>query len=321
METSMSNKNKHVSVLALNPAVDISYIIPQLLEYQKVRAEQTLYHPGGNGINIARALEELEIPAHCCGIKAGESGDLLLKLLAGIPEERFTWFSVDGETRINTTIMQHNPPGQYEIASEGPEISSDALQHVCNCLLDSAGNGITVLTGLLPPGVPKSTYAELVKRINAQGGRAVVDARGEVLQQAIEAGPWLARLNRNILESAMNQRMDSVEDIAAAARTIQQQGIAYVCVTLGDMGAVLLDKENSYHCKAPKIHKQSTVGCGDSMVTGLIASALKGESTQQMLRFGVLCASATASQPGTALFRSEDLRFENFEIEATVLDD
>ena len=146
-------------------------------------------------------------------------------------------------------------------------------------------------------------------RINAQGGRAVVDARGEILQQAIEGGPRLARLNRNILESSMNQRMDSVEDIAAAARTIQQQGIAYVCVTLGDMGAVLLDKENSYHCKAPKIHKQSTVGCGDSG-HGLIASALKGESTEQMLRFGVLCASATASQPGTALFRSEDLRFK-----------
>ena len=85
----MNDKNEHVSVLALNPAVDISYIIPQLLEYQKVRAEQTLYHPGGNGINVARALKELEIPAHCCGIIAGESGDLLLKLLAGIPADRF----------------------------------------------------------------------------------------------------------------------------------------------------------------------------------------------------------------------------------------
>ena len=315
----MNDKNEHVSVLALNPAVDISYIIPQLLEYQKVRADQTLYHPGGNGINVARALKELEIPAHCCGIIAGESGDLLLKLLAGIPEERFSWFRVDGETRINTTIVQHSPPGQYEIASVGPEVSSDTLKEVCDCLLESAGNGIAVLTGLLPPGVPESTYAELVERINTQGGRAVVDASGEILQQAIEAGPWLARLNRNILEGLMNQRMDSVQDIAEAARAIQQQGIAYVCVTLGDMGAVLLDAENSYHCNAPKIHKQSTVGCGDSMVTGLIASALKGESTEQMLRFGILCASATASQPGTGLFKREDLRFENFEIEATVL--
>ena len=57
----MSEKHDPVSVLALNPAVDISYEIPQLLEYQKVRASKTLYHPGGNGINIARALTELSL--------------------------------------------------------------------------------------------------------------------------------------------------------------------------------------------------------------------------------------------------------------------
>ena len=43
----MNEKNNQVSVLTLNPAVDISYEIPQLLEYQKVRAKKTWYHPGG----------------------------------------------------------------------------------------------------------------------------------------------------------------------------------------------------------------------------------------------------------------------------------
>ena len=77
----MTDKQAKVSVLALNPSVDISYEIPQLLEYQKVRAQQTWYHPGGNGINIARALTELGITTNCCGVLAGESGDLLLNLL------------------------------------------------------------------------------------------------------------------------------------------------------------------------------------------------------------------------------------------------
>ena len=88
---------------------------------------------------------------------------------------------------------------------------------------------------------------------------------------------------------------------------IEQRGLEYVCVTLGDEGAVLVDADNSYHCNAPKVHKQSTVGCGDSVVTGLIASALKGETPQQMLRFGVSCASATASHPGTELFSRDEL--------------
>ena len=72
----MKDYQDHVSVLALNPSVDISYEIPQLLAYQKVRANQTWYHPGGNGINIARSLTELGVAASCCSIIAGESGDL-----------------------------------------------------------------------------------------------------------------------------------------------------------------------------------------------------------------------------------------------------
>ena len=105
-----------------------------------------------------------------------------------------------------------------------------------------------------------------------------------------------------------------------SARTIQQQGVEYVCVSLGDKGAVLIDADNSYHCEAPKIHKQSTVGCGDSLVSGLIASELKQQTPQQMLRFGVICGSATASHPGTELFRLDELETEPIDLEVTVLD-
>ena len=316
----MNDKHDHVSVLALNPAVDISYEIPQLLEYQKVRASQTWYHPGGNGINITRALTELSVPARCCSIIAGESGDLLLNLLGDSLDDRHTWFRVPGETRLNTAILQNSPPGQYEITSIGPEIPADVLTEVCDCMLDSAGEGIAVLSGLLPPGVPDSTYRELVERVNQQGGKAVVDTHGEVLPLAIEAKPGLVRLNRHLLDMSMKRRMETAQDIAEAARTIQQRGLEFVCVTLGEEGAVLVDAVNSYHCNAPKVHKQSTVGCGDSVISGLIASALNGETPQQMLRLGVSCGSATASHPGTELFSRDELEAIIATVEVTQLD-
>lgn len=316
----MNNSQKHVSVLALNPAVDISYEIQQLLEYQKVRARQTWYHPGGNGINVARALTELGVPANCCSIIAGESGDLLLNLLGSTLGERHKWFRVKGETRLNTTILQQSPPGQYEITSVGPEIPADVLNEVCECLLEMTGHGTVVLSGLLPPGVPESTYRDLTERVNAQGGKAVVDAHSEVLLQALEASPWMVRLNRYVLEMTMKRRMDTTQNVAEAARMIQKRGIEYVCITLGDKGAVLVDADNSYYCGAPRVHKQSTVGCGDALVAGLIVSAQNNETTKQMLRFGVICGSATASHPGTELFRREDLNAESIEVEVTQLD-
>jgi len=313
----MNERQNPVSVLALNPAVDISYVISQLLEYQKVRAEKTLYHPGGNGINIARGLTELEVAVHCCSIIAGESGDLFLKLLGDTLADRHKWYRVTGETRLNTTVLTHNPPGQYEITSVGPEIPHDVLEKICDGFLEIAGDGIAVLSGQLPPGVPDSTYKTLIERINQQGGRAVLDSHSEVLKLGLEAKPWLVRFNRHILEMSMLRRMDTIEDVAHAAQQIQQRGIEYVCVSLGDQGAVLADSNNIYHCEAPKVHKQSTVGCGDSLVTGMVAAALMGESAAAMLRFGVVCASATASHPGTELFSRDELESGTMDVEVT----
>lgn len=309
-----------VSVLALNPAVDISYEIPQLLEYQKVRADKTWYHPGGNGINVSRALAELDIPIHCCSVIGGETGDLLLRLLGDTLGESHNVFRVEGETRLNTTLLEQSPPGQYEITSMGPEISARALEEVSGCFLSGVGDGIAVLSGFVPPGVPEDIYFNLAERIRAQGGKAVVDAQARVLTQALPARPFLVRANLPVLETTVKRRLESARDVAEAARTIQQQGIEYVCVSLGAEGAVLVEADNSYHCNAPKVHRQSTVGCGDSLVAGLVAMLHKGETPQTMLRFGVICGSATAGHPGTELFSRHEVEMDPEDVQVNVLD-
>ena len=314
------NQENTVAVLELNPAVDISYVIPQLLEYQKVCATKTSYHPGGNGINVARALTELGVPVHCCSTLGGESGDLLLRLLGDTLGDNHTWFRLQGETRLNTNIMQLNPPGQFEISSLGPEVPADVLAEIIGCLLHTAGDGITVLSGLIPPGGPESTYRELAVQVSAQGGKVVLDASGAVLEQALEAKPYLVRLNRYVLEMASRRRLDSIPLVAEAARALQQGGIEYLCVSLGGEGAILTDSGNSYHCSAPKVHKQSTVGSGDSLVAGLIAALRKGESPEDMLRLGVMCGSTTAAHPGTELFTRGELDADLMNLQVSCLD-
>jgi 6-phosphofructokinase 2 len=309
-----------VSVLALNPAVDISYDVPQLLEYQKVCAAQTWYHPGGNGINVARALTQLEVPVRCCSVIGGESGQMLLRLLGDTLGEDHTWFNVAGETRLNTTLLQQKPPGQFEVTSVGPEVPADVLAQVSDCFLQAVGEGIAVLTGQVPPGVPDTTYRDMARKIAGQGGKVVVDAHGPELEHALEANPYLVRLNHYVLEMSINRRLETARAVAEAARGIQQRGIEYLCVSLGREGAVLMNADNSWHCPAPRVHKQSTVGSGDALVAGLLAALRKDESPQGMLRFGVMCGSATASHPGTELFTRADLEAEFPELEVSSLD-
>ena len=308
-----------VTVLALNPAVDISYEIPQLIEYQKVCASNTWHHPGGNGINVTRALAMLSVPVHCCSVTGGESGEMLLRLLGDDIGEQYTWFHIHGETRVNTTLLQKNPPGQYEITSSGPNVPPDVLERISSCFVESAGGGIAVLTGQLPSGVPDSLYRDLAERVSGQGGSVVVDAHGPELKYALEAAPCLVRLNQYVLEMYMKRRLEDLQQVADAARMIQQRGINFLCVSLGQDGAILANADDTWHCEAPKVHKQSTVGCGDALVAGLIAELRRGGTPEEMLRFGVICGSATASKPGTGLFERDEVDTASLDLKISSL--
>jgi 6-phosphofructokinase 2 len=308
-----------VAVLALNPAVDIGYELPQLIADRKVQADTTAYHPGGNGINVALALTKLAVPIYCCSVIGGESGDLLLRLLGDGLGSNHKIFRVAGETRLNATLLQKRPPSQYEVASRGPEIPAKVLNELDECFLADCKTGYGVLTGSIPPGVPDDHYRRLVGRIQAQGGRAVVDAHGDLLQQAIEAQPYLVRVNNYVLEMTSRQRLDEIEAVATAARELQQRGIGKLCISLGARGAILLDDANSYHCTAPRVKVLSTVGCGDALLAGLLAADLRGEDLPAMLRLGVICGSATATHPGTLLFTPEEVEQSGYELELTAL--
>ncbi|MGD2112362.1 MAG: hexose kinase [Gammaproteobacteria bacterium] len=308
-----------IAVLALNPAVDISYEIQQLVADRKVRAESTRYHPGGNGINVARSLAELDMPFRCCSVVGGESGDLLLRLLGDRLGGNHSIFRVEGETRVNATLLQKSPRSQYEVDSSGPVIPSTVLEDLTGCFLSGCGSGIGVLTGSVPPGVPDDHLRRLAKRIKEQGGRVVLDAHGAVLQKALQSQPYLVRLNRYVLEMVTKRSLESIEVVAAAARELQQRGIGIVCISLGPDGAILADADNSYHCTAPRMHVQSTVGCGDALVAGLVTAASRGEDSRAMLRLGVICGSATASYPGTELFKREDIADLDARVELTML--
>jgi len=311
---------KNIVVLALNPALDVGYEVPQLIADRKVAADKTYYHPGGNGINISRGLTELGVPLQCCSVLGGVSGDVVLRLLGDSLGPHHQVFHVDEETRLNVTLLQQNPPGQYEVDSRGPEIPAPLLEEITAWVLENAGAGYVVLSGSLPPGVPEDYYRRVATRVREQGGRAVVEAHGPVLTEALESRPWLLRLNQYGLEMTIYRRMDSIEDVAAAARELQQRGIEMVCISLGGRGAVLVDAEGSYHCSAPRVRVYSTVGCGDSLIAGLLAAAWRGDGVEDMLRLGVTCGSATASHQGTELFTRAEVESANYELEVKALD-
>jgi len=314
----MSSEPK-IATLSLNPAVDMAYLVRQLVAEDKTQSTSTRFDPGGNGINVARALIRLGHETSACCILAGEAGVLLQRLLAR--EDVYpVAIQVPGETRVNCTIQQRRPPVEYKVAGVGPALSADVLKSLTQYFLDRADDGFGVLSGSLPEGSPEDTYAKLCDKLRAQGARAVVDARDSMLRAAIEAKPFMIKPNRYELEILGGKSLSTIETVAEEARKLQQAGVSYICVSLGSEGALLTDNENSYHAPAPKVRVRCTVGAGDAMLAGLIAALAEDRSTAEALSLGLACGSAAVTQSGTMLFKPQDLGALEDDISVQTLD-
>jgi len=293
-----------IALLTLNPAVDITYTVPHLIPDQKAHAVATRFDPGGNGINIGRALMRLMVRADSFCIIAGETGHLLERLLKHHIEAAH-YERVAGETRINGTILEQDSGTQYEVSGVGPPIPAGQLRALLEIFVQHASGGFGVLTGSIPPDVSDGLYGDMVLRIREAGGLPVVDAHHEPLRKAIMARPFLVKPNRHELETLVDRELPTLEAVAEQARNIQSQGVEYVCVSLGSEGALLVGPGNSYFAAGLKVQVLSTVGAGDSMVAGLLAGFVQGLSLADTLRLAVACGSGTVQQPGTELFAPE----------------
>lgn len=295
-----------LATLTLNPAVDATYDIDRLVPDQKAHASAVRYDPGGNGINVGRALKTLGAEAHNFCVTAGEVGQLLQRLVK--PQlDHLHAEHIAGETRINVTLMERQSAAQYQVTAVGPALSAAHRDHICAQFVTHCAGGIGVVTGSVPPGVDVTLYGELAQRIREQGGRAVVDTYGALLQHTIPAAPFLIKPNRYELEQYCGRELPDLAAVAAQARALQRGGIDYVAVSLGAEGALLCGPDNTFVAAAPAVSIRSTVGSGDSMVAGLVFAFAAGDSAEQALRWGIACGSATAMRPGTDLFRAGEV--------------
>ncbi|MDE2120367.1 MAG: 1-phosphofructokinase family hexose kinase [Betaproteobacteria bacterium] len=274
--------------LTLQPSLDVAYEVDSLVADRKLHASRYRFDPGGNGINVARALQRLALPAHACLLVAGEIGSLLQRLLAQqVAHVHAT--RVPGETRINATVEQQRPAAQYEFIGHGPALPAAALRGVLDEVLRLGAGGMVALTGSLPPGLRPTLYAELTRRLQAHGSRVVLDMQGEPLAAAVRRKPYLIKPNRWELEQLVGRALPRLEDVRREAAALVRGGVGHVCVSLGGRGALLACEAGVWRGHAPRVQVQSTVGAGDSMLAGLS------------------CGSGTAAQPGTELFEPAGL--------------
>jgi 6-phosphofructokinase 2 len=297
-----------IVTITMNPAVDKSTSINKLVPEKKMRCSELITEAGGGGINISKAIKELGGESLAVFPSGGMNGRLLENYLTK-RQINFKSIPVEHDTRENIVVRETDTNSQYRFVMPGASLSEKEAQ-LCIDLLQQLQPrpSCIVASGSLPPGLPENFFGQLAKVVKQLNARFIIDTSGKPLQLAAKEGVYLLKPNLTELCALVGKEHLEVNEVDDAAMEVIQQGSCEVMVvSMGPSGALLVTRDGCEHIPTPTVKKQSTVGAGDSMVAGMVWMLEQGKSLSEMVRFGVACGTAATMNPGTQLFKKEDV--------------
>lgn len=291
-----------IYTVTCNPTLDKTWSVPELRPGEFHRAQVISEDISGKGINVSLALQALGIKSKTLGFVGGRTGQAFQEgLTARGLDLDFIW--VDGETRQNITLLDESNGVYTKINEPGPTVTPAQLAALQAQVEQFTQPGdFWIFSGSLPPGAPVDLYADLIRRAQARGGKAFLDTSGAALRAGIEARPFCIKPNSDEASEYFNTPLLSDDDHARAVRRfLSIDGVQIAAITRGEQGLVfgMNPLDEIYIAVPPPVEARSTVGAGDSALTGILWGLLDGCAPEMIARRGAAFGTATAMQDGS----------------------
>ena len=296
-----------IATVTLNPACDQAVTVERFELGVVNRCQVESFDPGGKGLNASRVIHRLGRPTLALGYVGGVTGAFIRDRLdaEGVPHE--LW-EVAEPTRLNVMVRETESGRRTRIYGPGahvPEVMLDLLRARLERLPPGS---MVVLAGSLPPGLPETTYRDLIGWLRNLRLPTVLDASGAALAAALGARPALVKPNVEEAAALLGYKLDHDDVALAGAEELRRRGAEQVVISLGERGAVAVGDGGQWKVVPPWVNALSTVGSGDSMVAGLAIGLFEDSGLVEALRLGAAAGAATATTRGTQLCALEDVR-------------
>lgn len=296
-----------IVTITLNPSVD-EHISVHGLELQEVnRWVRRRRDAGGKGIDVSRALHEMDGVTVAHGFIGGPDGRVVEILL---DEEGVlcSFTPIKQETRTNFIINDTKTFQQTMISAPGPRISRREQERFFKKLEKVRPRpDMIVASGSVPPGVPVSVYCDIINHCAASNIRTILDTSGPWLAEGIKAGPYLIKPNVHEAEELLGRELPTEEAIIEGALSLVEMGIKVVVISRGKDGIIAATRDSLFKAVPPPVKVKSVVGAGDCTVAGLALKLAAGGSLLDACRLAVAMGSAAVLTPGTELCRRDDV--------------
>ena len=294
-----------IYTITLNPALDRTLWIQKVRDDVSNRILEEKSFAGGKSVDVSKVLKNLGVDNIALGFVGGFAGrELEGRLLNEGIETDFV--RVSGETRTNIIIHETGTGKQLAFNASGPEIKPDELMQFIEQLEKLPCGEVVAIGGSIPLGVSPEIYRKIINLVKKCQAKVVLDVDGEALRQGIKALPNVIKPNIHELSELAGRELNGLDDIVSAARSINQQGVEIVLVSMGAKGILLVSDGEQYLAVPPNVNVESTIGAGDSSVAGFIFGLVQGKDLKQCLIYAVAAGTATTLRQGTALCQKDD---------------
>lgn len=280
-----------IYTITFNPSIDYIVGVDELNINRVNRSISEVRFPGGKGINVSRVLNNLSVDTTALGYIAGYTGEYILNSLTdeGVKTD---FIKVDGESRINVKL--NSKQDETEINGMGPVINDKELNLLIDKISELNENDLLVLAGSVQKSVPNDIYKTLQEIASKNKVKVIVDTSGNQLLEAIKLKPFLIKPNNHEIEEIFGVKLKSEEDIIAYGKKLKELGAQNVIISLAGDGAILITQDGVYRGNVPKGKLVNSVGAGDSLVGGFLASYSKNKDVIKSFRYGIASGSASA---------------------------
>ncbi|WP_010677313.1 1-phosphofructokinase [Bacillus timonensis] len=285
-----------IYTVTLNPSIDYFIELDDFKVGELNRIKQDRKSPGGKGINVSTVLKNVGIGSVALGFVGGFTGRFLIDALTkkGIKTDFVT---VGDDTRINVKL---HADVETEINGAGPKITSDEREQLLGKFKQLEEGDVLVLAGSIPSSLPSTLYQQVAEMLKNKEVRLVVDATKDLLVEVLPYKPFLIKPNHHELGEIFGVEINNAEEAVPYGKQLIEMGAEHVIVSMADKGSLLFVGDDVYFASIPEGKLINSVGAGDSVVAGFIASYSKNQDATEAFRFGAAAGSATAYSEGLA---------------------
>jgi fructose-1-phosphate kinase PfkB-like protein len=150
-----------------------------------------------------------------------------------------------------------------------------------------------VVAGSSATGWPKGWWKKLIGDLQKKGVTVLVDCRGLLMREALEAGAdWI---KCNLDEAEETTKMEGVE---RCIPNLIGNGTTGAVVTLGKDGLLAEVNGSKFLIPAPKVKVKDTAGAGDVVTAALIYGETHGWTMEKTLQTAAGVAALKVSRSG-----------------------